>query len=560
MKCLEKDRNRRYDTASSLARDVERYLHDEAVQACPPSAGYRLRKFVQRNRRALVTAAAVAGLLLAALAASAAWVWQERQEAIRQRDEAREQRRLARQAVDESFTLLSDTTLIYEPGLEPLRKQLLQAALRYYEGFVRQHGDDPTVQAELAAAYLRISMMVYVLGSDEDWVTPLEKGVAVMEDLMRQKPDVSSLHSLQAGVFRPLPVGTNYWKPAETRRICEKACAIWEGLVGDHPNVLGFQNDLAIFHVILGICQARLDDHAAAVRSQRLACDLWQRLITANPAAVHYRISFVLSLSFLSQNLTTLGQLPQAEEVERQAREITSKLLAEFPEVAAYQELDAWRWGGHALNRDNSGRFPEAVESCRQMVAAYDRLAKSFPAVPRYPGLALSSHGWLAEVLWVTGRVAEATEAYRQIRTLRSKLHAEDRDGQSNLAWFLVTCPVVEFRDGPRALEMARKLVERAPQNGDYWLDLGAAHYALGDWQAAVEALEKALQLSVSWPAQAEFLLAKAHWQKGAKDQARTWYDQAVARIKREKAQSAELTRFRAETAQLLEITNNNDK
>jgi non-specific serine/threonine protein kinase/serine/threonine-protein kinase len=53
MKCLEKDRNRRYETPSSLARDVERYLRDEPVQACPPSAIYRLRKYVRRNKVAL---------------------------------------------------------------------------------------------------------------------------------------------------------------------------------------------------------------------------------------------------------------------------------------------------------------------------------------------------------------------------------------------------------------------------------------------------------------------------------------------------------------------------
>src|SRR6185369_15345819 len=52
MRALEKDRNRRYETANGFAMDVLRYLADEAVQACPPSAGYRLRKFVRRNRSA----------------------------------------------------------------------------------------------------------------------------------------------------------------------------------------------------------------------------------------------------------------------------------------------------------------------------------------------------------------------------------------------------------------------------------------------------------------------------------------------------------------------------
>ena len=47
MKCLEKDRTRRYETASGLARDIQRYLADEPVEACPPSAGYKLRKLAQ---------------------------------------------------------------------------------------------------------------------------------------------------------------------------------------------------------------------------------------------------------------------------------------------------------------------------------------------------------------------------------------------------------------------------------------------------------------------------------------------------------------------------------
>jgi serine/threonine protein kinase/tetratricopeptide (TPR) repeat protein len=63
MKCLEKDRNRRYETASALAADVQRYLNDEPVLACPPSAWYRFRKFARRNKRPLLAA----GLVLVAL-------------------------------------------------------------------------------------------------------------------------------------------------------------------------------------------------------------------------------------------------------------------------------------------------------------------------------------------------------------------------------------------------------------------------------------------------------------------------------------------------------------
>jgi WD40 repeat protein/serine/threonine protein kinase len=66
MKALEKDRTRRYETASAFAADIRRYLFDEPVQACPPSSWYRIRKFARRNRAGVLTAAGVAlGILLA---------------------------------------------------------------------------------------------------------------------------------------------------------------------------------------------------------------------------------------------------------------------------------------------------------------------------------------------------------------------------------------------------------------------------------------------------------------------------------------------------------------
>src|SRR5262245_31656535 len=69
MKALEKDRNRRYEAASAFAADVQRYLADEPVLACPPSAAYRLRKFMRRNKRTVTAAAAMLALVLAGTAA-----------------------------------------------------------------------------------------------------------------------------------------------------------------------------------------------------------------------------------------------------------------------------------------------------------------------------------------------------------------------------------------------------------------------------------------------------------------------------------------------------------
>jgi serine/threonine protein kinase/WD40 repeat protein/tetratricopeptide (TPR) repeat protein len=121
MKALEKDRNRRYETARAFARDVERYLRDEPVLACPPSTGYRLRKFARRNRGPLAAAAFVfvvlvlgmvgttAGLLRALAAESDAN--EQRDIADGQREEARQAARKEREANQRSQKRLGQAKL-----------------------------------------------------------------------------------------------------------------------------------------------------------------------------------------------------------------------------------------------------------------------------------------------------------------------------------------------------------------------------------------------------------------------------------------------------------------
>ena len=71
MKCLEKDRDRRYETADGLARDVQRFLADEAVEARPPHAIYRSRKFLRRNKRSVIAASLVCLAILSGISGTA---------------------------------------------------------------------------------------------------------------------------------------------------------------------------------------------------------------------------------------------------------------------------------------------------------------------------------------------------------------------------------------------------------------------------------------------------------------------------------------------------------
>ena len=92
LKALEKDRTRRYGAASELADDVQRHLDDEPVVATPPSAGYRLRKLIRRNKTAIAVAASLAAALLLGLIATtitSVWALSERDHALRAEREAR---------------------------------------------------------------------------------------------------------------------------------------------------------------------------------------------------------------------------------------------------------------------------------------------------------------------------------------------------------------------------------------------------------------------------------------------------------------------------------------
>jgi tetratricopeptide (TPR) repeat protein len=141
MKALEKDRSRRYETANGFALDVQRYLADEPVQACPPSAGYRLSKFARRNRGRLAVAA---GVFLAATVAAASIGWAVRDRVAR-RAEAAQAETARRVKVEGQVrdSLHTARTLIDENKLAPARAKLAEA--------VAQFGTDGPALGELAA-------------------------------------------------------------------------------------------------------------------------------------------------------------------------------------------------------------------------------------------------------------------------------------------------------------------------------------------------------------------------------------------------------------------------
>jgi serine/threonine protein kinase len=157
MKCLEKDRTRRYETANGLAADLKRHLGNEPVIARPPGSAYRFQKLVRRNKLAFAAAGAVTAALVFGLGTSTVLYFKESQayqravaarlEADAARQDESRQRQQAEELVNFMMKDLQPTLTRY--GRLPLLRQVVEKAVRYYDGLPPESRD---LKTELARA------------------------------------------------------------------------------------------------------------------------------------------------------------------------------------------------------------------------------------------------------------------------------------------------------------------------------------------------------------------------------------------------------------------------
>src|SRR5262249_18572490 len=134
------------------------------------------------------------------------------------------------------------------------RKRLLANALEYYQEFARKHAGDPTFLAELTATYLKIAILMYELGSGEEWVPFLEKGVEAMEALVATGPSLKDLRPLHAGALWVNAGGRwHVGRSGNAHLAFQSASRHLERLARQYPEVPGFRNDLAVLYLGLGV-------------------------------------------------------------------------------------------------------------------------------------------------------------------------------------------------------------------------------------------------------------------------------------------------------------------
>jgi tetratricopeptide (TPR) repeat protein/tRNA A-37 threonylcarbamoyl transferase component Bud32 len=166
-------------------------------------------------------------------------------------------------------------------------------------------------------------------------------------------------------------------------------------------------------------------------------------------------------------------------------------------------------------------------------------------------------HYNLGQALSHKGLPDQAVAAYRkaiQLRPAYEKAYINLGIACNNLAWRLVSASDPKLRDPLRAVEAAKEAVKLMPKQGAYWNTLGVAHYRIGEWKAAIAALEHSMALREGGDSNDWFFLAMAHGRLGEKEKARKWFEQAVRWMEKNDPKNDELAGFRAEAERVLGI------
>jgi serine/threonine protein kinase/tetratricopeptide (TPR) repeat protein len=558
MRALEKDRTRRYETANGMASDVQRYLNDETVQACPPSALYRFRKFARRNKIALASSGLVL-FFLVLVGSGIGWAVRDRTA----REEQAAQQRSARQArvTEQLESILTEVAR-------------LEQAEKWSEADARARQAEPALAAgeatsdvqERVRQTLADLQLIHQLDeirarSGTIWNVPLASVTA-------QADQEYAAALRQSGIdVDVLPVPEAVARVTARRSI---AAALLPAL-DDWLAVRCARKDVSAAQRLSDVLRlADRDPWRQRVRDC-LASKDWPALDALVTSADLDRQS-AATLSFLYVALSANGKGRERALVLRRAQAkypgdfwINHRLGVDL----IWQQSPDLVHEGIGYMRAAVALRPKSSHAIMNLGAGYSSLRQYDHAISCYRrALELEPNGY--GIYWNLGYASARAGSYQEAiaaieRGITLSRDAAEPSGEAfaQLAMILSTCPDARLRNPGRAAEAASRAVELEPQASNHWTALGVTRYRAGDWQQACIDFRKSLRLGAAtphgayrWPDSIDwFFLAMSHWQMGRQDQARQYYNRAVQEM--EKGQTwqtdvEQLARIRAEAEELL--------
>jgi tetratricopeptide (TPR) repeat protein len=399
-------------------------MADEPVSAWHEPWAMRARRWMRRRRTAVTAAAVLLVATVIGLAIGTIMLGRAEERTRQQRDVARQQRalaeenfRLARRAVDEYFTQVSENTLLDSPvpGMQPLRKELLRTALRYYREFQARHRDDPSLRAELARACYRIGRIEGAVGTHGESLAAYEEARMLGEALVRERPDDLAIRydlvqsSRMAGILLSRRMG----RPAEGLDRLRRALALSESLIHDRPDAPEFQVELAACYADLGRIHSLRRLAPEALPLLEKASVIAGRLARIEPSSGH-RYDEARILHLIGEHYFNSGNATKALAHCDRAREILERLHRERPDDLDIAEQLAYLWDHiGSIHRSMTHRTEAALDAFRQARRRYGQLARDNPAVVHFRSGRDAADFGMGEVLSAAGRFAEAEAVLR---------------------------------------------------------------------------------------------------------------------------------------------------
>jgi serine/threonine protein kinase/uncharacterized protein HemY len=316
-----------------------------------------------------------------------------------------------------------------------------------------------------------------------------------------------------------------------------------------------YRDQLASAHNNLGELLHTFHDLPAAEEHLGEAIKLLNQVIKERPGVPSYQYALAVGYNKLGDVLTEKGDAKGAEEQYRLGLVHLPKPVTDVMPEFRWERANSLISLGDLLTP--AGQIAKAEEAYQEGLPICKELAAHIQEPGKYgEGLANCSFG-LAHLLVITGRTKQAKELCDNVL----KVAPKNPGARARLAWRLGTCPDEELRDHAQALQLAEAAVKTAPTDGTTWRSLGVARFRNGDLKGAVAALEKSMKLANGQDESFNtFFLAMTFWRLGEKEQARQWYDQAVAWMKQNLPHDEELRRFRAEAEEVLSINHKDTK
>ncbi len=471
LKAISKSRDDRYATADELADDLQRFLEGVPTAAKPPGVFERVNKWMRRHRKMVATAAGCGLSALCVLAVCALLVLQknaERQAALtesqRNWQRAETNFRQAKQVVDQFGARLAER-LAGVPAAEPIRRELLDETLRYYQGFIKQAADDPGLQQDIAITYSKIGGITERIGKNDEALLAYQQATAILERLSKRDPEDRAACAVLALCRSNLGLLlARTGKVDEGLRQIGQALAVQEQLVAEFPADASYAAAFALTQNNLGLLKSQVGEETQAEQAYLAAVKLQRRLLRDRTADARLRRNLAGSLNNLSM-LTSRNKISAAVEYAEEALGIRQQLAESNPdnvEVLNELALALNNMGALHSRQDQNQR---AAESYAEAIRLQSRLVELAPAAVAYRGDLAVSYNNLGLLQSQQARYPESLDAFRQALSLQQELATrfpQDPDFISSLAGVYNNIGMVLRKQGEdtQAIEAFRLAVQ----------------------------------------------------------------------------------------------------